>query len=351
MYEDLFKHLDLITRQRDRVQLEVALVEAARELLGAGRARLHKLLTLHGRDMVGVVAETGPEGATVGEDGFGWPEAIGHLALYPHLQQAARGDACHADTAADTGEPRAVQPLRRDGAAYGLLEVIGGDPAGPAQRELLDGLERIMGNCLSLLDYSELDTLTGLLNRKTFDVFLMRILSRLHVPGDGPDGGDLPRRRQSQPEARDHWLAVVDIDHFKRVNDSFGHLIGDEVLLLLANMMKESFRAQDKLFRFGGEEFVVLLKPATAANARVVFDRFRRRIEGYAFPQVGRVTISIGFSRIGVGDSPTAVIDNADEALYWAKNHGRNRVAHYEVLIADGELQPRGPVASDVELF
>ena len=72
-----------------------------------------------------------------------------------------------------------------------------------------------------------------------------------------------------------NWLAVVDIDHFKLVNDRFGHLYGDEVLILVANILRSSFRNQDRIFRFGGEEFVVLLRAATLENARQGFDRFR----------------------------------------------------------------------------
>src|SRR5205085_360480 len=146
------------------------------------------------------------------------------------------------------------------------------------------------------------------------------------------------------------WLGVIDIDHFKRVNDTFGHLIGDEVLLLLATMMKVSFRTYDKLFRFGGEEFVVLLKPTDSNNAHAAFERFRKDIEARNFPQVGRITVSIGYARIGPKDQPTVVIDRADEALYWAKEHGRNRTFNYETLIASGELKQKES-KSDVEFF
>ncbi len=351
MLETLLKHVDLITRQRDRVQLEIALVNAVAELLDARRVRLHKILSLHGRQVVGVVAEVAGHEVTVSDDGFGWPEKTGLLALQPSLETAVRTHAFHLQCHPDTGTWHAVHPLHRDGEVRALIEVLGAEPPGPRQMQLLEGLGIVVGNCLALLDYSELDTLTGLLNRKTFDVFLMRILSRLQVHGDPADGDDVPRRRKPQPAERLHWLAVMDIDHFKRVNDVFGHLIGDEVLLLVANMMKESFRAQDKLFRFGGEEFVVLLKPTSAENARGAFDRFRRRIEGHPFPQVGQVTLSIGFSGIGLDDTPAAIIDNADEALYWAKGHGRNRVARHEELVDAGELQRRSPVASDIELF
>lgn len=253
MLDNLLKHMDLITRQRDRVQLEIALVGAIAELLDARRVRLHKVLSLQGRQAVGVVAQVAGHEVTVSDDGFGWPEKTGLLAHHPHLEAAVRTQAFHLECRPESGTWQAVHPLSREGEVYALVEVLGEQPPGPEQMRLLEGVGIVVGNCLALLDYSELDTLTGLLNRKTFDVFLMRILSRLQVHGDPADGDDEPRRRKPQPAARRHWLAVMDIDHFKRVNDVFGHLIGDEVLLLVANMMKESFRSQDKLFRFGGE--------------------------------------------------------------------------------------------------
>jgi diguanylate cyclase (GGDEF)-like protein len=143
----------------------------------------------------------------------------------------------------------------------------------------------------------------------------------------------------------------MDIDKFKTINDRFGHLIGDEVLILMANLMRESFRVQDKLFRFGGEEFVALLRPAEFAHATATIERFRARVENFEFPQVGRVTISVGFTRIKLGDTPSIILDSADEALYWAKEHGRNQCHAHETLIAAGELQPPQPQTSELELF
>ena len=115
-------------------------------------------------------------------------------------------------------------------------------------------------------------------------------------------------------------------------------------------LMKSSFRAHDKLFRFGGEEFVVLLKPAEESSAQVVFERLRRKIEAFDFPQAGRITVSIGFVRIKLDDQPSVVLEHADAALYWAKEHGRNQVANYDALIADGLLVAKESI-SDVEFF
>ncbi len=137
---------------------------------------------------------------------------------------------------------------------------------------------------------------------------------------------------------------MVDVDHFKMVNDTFGHLYGDEVLILIANQLQASFRAQDRVFRFGGEEFVVLLRSTTLEHAHRIIDRFRSNVEAYQFPQVGRVTVSVGFVSISPYDSPVVTLGHADQALYYAKTHGRNQVCHYNELVerglpADGDLE------------
>ena len=156
-------------------------------------------------------------------------------------------------------------------------------------------------------------------------------------------------RRQIN-SGKEQWLAVVDIDHFKRVNDEFGHLYGDEVLLLVANLLRTSFRPQDGLFRFGGEEFVILLRATALEDAQMIFERFRNNIEQHHFPQVGQVTVSIGFDRIGLNATPVVILGHADMALYHAKTNGRNQVCYYEGLVSSGQL--KSDISNDmVEFF
>jgi diguanylate cyclase (GGDEF)-like protein len=144
------------------------------------------------------------------------------------------------------------------------------------------------------------------------------------------------------------WLALADIDKFKSINDSRGHLFGDEVLLLVAQQMAKCFRGADQLFRFGGEEFVIVLDQASEAGARIAFDRFRAAVEEFEFPQIGHVTLSLGYSQITPDDGPTSCVERADAALYYAKNHGRNNVRNFEELVACGELSARAERADTV---
>ena len=214
------------------------------------------------------------------------------------------------------------------------------------------GIFQVYKNYQSLLDYSERDALTGLFNRKTFD----EQFSRYTISGLASRSGAVTESLAAEEtavasdnEPVQQWLAVVDIDHFKQVNDRFGHLYGDEVLILITNILRSSFRSHDRIFRFGGEEFVVLLRATSLATAHKVFNRFRLAVQEYPFPQVGQVTVSLGFVSTSRG-APVEILGQADQALYYAKENGRNQVCFYDELIASGQLKTK--VANDdVELF
>jgi diguanylate cyclase (GGDEF)-like protein len=216
----------------------------------------------------------------------------------------------------------------------------------------VQGILRLYVNFSNLLDYGERDSLTELLNRKTFDGSFLkatveqepsRPLSRGVPYGDA-------ERRDAKPTGS-YWLAMIDIDHFKRVNDNYGHLIGDEVLLLLARLMRSHFRFHDQLYRFGGEEFVVLMRCHGESAAFNVLERLRELTQQHLFPQVGTITISIGFTEIKTGDSPSGAFERADKAVYYSKEHGRNQVCSYAGLVIKGEMTDLAANIGDVELF
>lgn len=322
-------------------------------MAAADRVGLYKLFSPPGDLMVGLAAQATATTTEILDDGISWPAGTGSLERFPHLHACFVDGVCIEDMEPDSGLTRHSWLIVGDNLQpFGFLVLHSRQPLATGTTVIINGLLDLFRNCISLLDYSEIDTLTGLLNRKTFDEYLISILSSVAHEGDMKAGPEhLPRRRQAQRSMNHHWLGVIDIDHFKRINDGFGHLIGDEVLILVASLMRSAFRSHDKLFRFGGEEFVVLLKPTELQNAVATFERYRREVEEYPFPQVGRVTISAGFTRIGVYDTPSIILDNADEALYYAKEHGRNRVCSYEALIDSGELVKHPMLHTDAEIF
>ncbi len=124
-------------------------------------------------------------------------------------------------------------------------------------------------------------------------------------------------------------LLLFDIDHFKQINDVFGHLAGDFVLRRLAEMVSKHIRKEEAFARYGGEEFAILMPETTGSRARIFAEKIRRMVEATPFVYETReihVTVSIGISEMGQHREPNAFIRAADERLYRAKNTGRNRV-------------------------
>ena len=240
---------------------------------------------------------------------------------------------------------RTLFPVDTEREALGVMEIETHEALAERDCRLVLSILRIYRNFQGLLDYSERDTLTGLLNRKTFDESFMKATAER-----AGAGLITPNDRRSDLAQASHWLGVIDIDHFKRVNDNHGHLIGDEVLLLLARLMRGSFRFHDRLYRFGGEEFVVLMRSAGDEGALNAFERMRRRVEAHAFPQVGRITVSIGLTEIKPGDSPSGAFERADKAVYFAKGNGRNQVCSHASLVASGKLVDETKIGA-IELF
>jgi len=249
----------------------------------------------------------------------------------PRQEALARSYVVEKGATADGGMCTTVLPLSSPVHSDTLLEVDSPLPLTAQALELVQGVLLHYQNLLGLLDYGEKDALTELLNRKTFDGAFFKATAGRHTEmvAEGPE-------RRAYPPDGGFWLAVLDIDHFKRVNDDFGHLIGDEVLLLLARLMRANFRFHDQLYRFGGEEFVILMRCVGESDAQVALERMRKRVQEHVFPQVGTITVSIGFSILLPHDTPSGAFGRADKAVYHAKEHGRNQVCSYQALVASG---------------
>ena len=334
--DSLLKHMVDMTGHRDHAMLDISVVAAVQELAAAAQTRVLSISTAGIRRYVRVRATIGIGASARVEDLHDNSTPGEPLDAYPELA------ACLArhDTSAEACGPGCTRtvwlPIWCGDKADTCLEIVRDAPFPAATIHMVAGIVGVYRNFQNLLDYSERDSLTGLLNRKTFEDQLAR-MSQCPAEPEPPLAGQTERRCIGNEEKG--WLAVVDVDHFKTVNDTFGHLYGDEVLILIANQLQASFRAQDRVFRFGGEEFVVLLRATTLKNARRIIDRFRGNVASYLFPQVGKVTVSIGFVSLSPYDSPVVTLGHADQALYHAKTHGRNQVCHYNELVERGLLQ------------
>jgi diguanylate cyclase (GGDEF)-like protein len=338
--DSLLKHMVDMTGHRDHAMLDISVISAVQELAGAAQTRILSIATMAGQQVLRARASIRKGSAARIEDLYE-SAAAEALSRYPELMHCLLARQPSAEALEDDGMRTLWLPIWFGDKAGTCLEIRDDKPFSESTIHMIGGIVGVYRNFQNLLDYSERDSLTGLLNRKTFDDQLARMLHGAQQHDARLSG--LAERRQPNEQAmagqEQQWLAVVDVDHFKAVNDKFGHLYGDEVLILIANLLQSSFRAQDRVFRFGGEEFVVLLRSTTLANTWKIIERFRTGVAGHAFPQVGRVTVSVGFVAISAFESPVVTLGHADQALYHAKSSGRNCACHYDDLIAHGMVQ------------
>lgn len=155
---------------------------------------------------------------------------------------------------------------------------------------------------------SKEDPLTGCLNRAGFSGVLLREQEELN--------------RKGNPVS----FMIFDIDHFKNINDTYGHLVGDEVLVNLAKLVQSMIRNTDSLVRWGGEEFVILSDDTSIQNAAFLAEKLRKAIESATLITQQQVTCSFGVTEMVPGEDPKSLIARADKALYSSKEGGRNRV-------------------------
>ena len=157
------------------------------------------------------------------------------------------------------------------------------------------------------------DKLTGLKNRRYFHIKLEEMIIQYEQKGQA------------------FSLCLIDIDHFKQVNDTWGHTMGDQVLEQLAKIADLTVRPVDTLLRYGGEEFIVLLPFTNAQQAKNQGERLRQEIEAADWV-IGEVTISMGIATYTSEDTHASVVEKADQALYYSKRNGRNRITHIDDL-------------------
>jgi diguanylate cyclase (GGDEF)-like protein len=333
-----------ITGQRDRDMLAQSLVSTLTELIHSRRITMYRILPNEQDEEAILVAQS----RLNPEDALPPSEVSVFLSTRADFKTVFDSGLEQFDTLAEH-TLCSIFPITGKQGIVGLLEIIS-DAGIEMDKRLIRPFLMVYSNYLSILDESETDTLTGLLNRRTFENNMERIIANERAAASSELPSNSHQDRRSINPKHPHWLAVMDIDHFKRINDQFGHLYGDEVLILLSRKMKRIFRQSDKLFRFGGEEFIVVLERTSLDCAKKVLERFRHGIENFHFPQVGKVTISIGFVRLDMADVPSAIVGRADQALYYAKEHGRNQVCFYEELVSEGKLAGEH-FSDDLELF
>lgn len=222
---------------------------------------------------------------------------VGLLAIIAVTQLIVRPLHQLAQSATQLSAPETTERLRRIRAWYSEASAI--------RQAMLVGVQLLQQKLGRLSQEAQSDPLTGLANRRAMNAQL-ELLTQT---------------------GREYAVLALDIDHFKSVNDRFGHDAGDEALRQVAAILDQCSRGEDLACRAGGEEFVLLLPDTPLETARTIAERIREMVAAAVIPTVGSLTISIGAAcRSDDGMTPEAVLKQADEQLYRAKEGGRNRV-------------------------
>jgi len=225
--------------------------------------------------------------------------------------------------------------LREDD--QGVLELHSEGVLSDENLQLIDNLRRIYRNMYSLLEYSDRDAMTGLLNRKSLDdAFYSAVLEDLDESTKMSVGGELPGQERRHRVPVNYWLGSGKIDNFSLLAERHGRGAAEDVLLRVARIFSNTFRTYDRLYRFGGEHFGVLMHCPDEALVLGAFERFRSNVEKCTSPKLGRITVSCGFTTVLADDSPTNCIEKTEKAVDFARRSGGNKACSYLGLLQRG---------------
>lgn len=338
------EHLIKLTDHRDRDRLELTLAKALIDLAPIERVVISRLTTEDGEkrwlELVSLDARGGGRVADPLRIDF---QRLARLEdAYDRLRCLRGRQEIEVAWAGENGPRIYYLPIFADSRAdeeEGVIEVHTAGVLTPDQRQTIDQLHRIYRNMYTLLAYSDRDPMTGLLNRKSLDdTFYSAVLEEL----DGHSGAaadavvDKERRHRVPPN---YWLGSIVIDHFHALNDKYGNLIVEEVVLLLARIMNSTFRTHDRLYRFGGDQFAALFHCPDEAVALSALERLRANVERYSFPQVGSVTVSVGLTRVQSEDTPSSALERTGQAIDHVQREGGNQVCSHPELVRRGVIE------------
>ena len=341
----LTEHIIKLTDHRDREHLELTLSKALIDLLRIDRVVIARVVSEEGVKRWLEVASLDVRGGGKVVDPLRVDfQTLSKLDDERYRMQClqSRSLAEHA-WAGEEGPRISYVPLFADSAngEEGVVEIHSGSSLTVGQLQVIADMVRVFRNMYSLLAYSDRDALTGLLNRKSLDdTFYSAVLEEMDHGLEGAtntlttDVLPVSERRHRVPP--NYWLGTVSVDHFGAINDRSGHLIAEEVLLLVARIMNNTFRTYDRIYRLGGEQFAVLMHCPDEALVLAAFERFRANTEKFNFPQVGRVTVCGGFTRVTADDSPSTTLERSERAVDYAQRNGHNQVYSHDDLVRKG---------------
>ncbi len=355
----LIEHILKMTDHRDRDHLELTLSKALIDLLPIDRVVMARVLSEEGVKRWLEIASLDARGGGKLVD----PLRVDFESLRPlddnrdRLRCVLNRERVEVAWAGEEGPRITYLPLFTDSRNddEGVVEVHSGSALRQDQQLTVDVLLHVFRNMYNLLAYSDRDALTGLLNRKALDdTFYSAVLEELDEGAEAKtkelEAAVEPGHERRHRVPPNYWIGTVSVDNFGMLNDRNGHLIAEEVLLLVARIMNNTFRTYDRIYRLGGEQFAVLMHCPDETLVLAAFERFRANMEKFNFPQVGRVTACAGFTRVTAEDSPDTTLERCERAVDYAQRNGRNKVFSHGDLVRKGFFGDT-PKVGGVDLF
>ncbi|MBB1077351.1 GGDEF domain-containing protein [Rhodoferax sp. 4810] len=337
------EHIVKLTNHRDRDLLELTLSKALIDLLPLERIVIARVMREEGVSRWLEVARLDVKGGGRVID----PQRVDFQSLV-NLEDASDRFKCletrslvEVAWAGPEGPRITLLPLFSDSRLEdsGVLELHSEAALSPDSLTLVDALRQIYRNMYSLLEYSDRDPLTGLLNRKSLDdAFYSAVLEDLD--GTVPSRGSTAEQERRHRVPANYWLGSAAIDNFELIGDKHGAAVAEEVLQRVARIMSSTFRTYDRLYHFGAEKYGVLMHCPDEALVLSAFERFRTNVEATKFPQVGRVTVSSGFTTVRADDSPASALENTERAVDFARRGGGNKACSHVGLVRRGFFGP-----------
>lgn len=326
---NILHHIENFTAQRDKELLAFSLLKSIRDILNPIRI---SILTLNGQD------------EPIMEISLSNGESCDYRYQDIKVSDSTRASLDYINTwhldelmKAHDDQYTSFHVLQQSRQLNQYLIITLDNKPSRSESYIIKGMLSIYSNFSSLLADAQTDELTGLMNRKTFEESIIKLYQ-------GSAFSELT-------DSHTNWIAIIDLDHFKVINDKAGHLYGDEVLIHVSRVLRQTFRQDDMLFRFGGEEFVVLMRNLTRQQCADLVDQFRTSVQEIAMHDLEPITISAGICEFLNDTFHITLMDHADQALYYSKQNGRNRITFYDEIVEAGLAKQNNVTHGDIDFF
>ncbi|MCU4675771.1 GGDEF domain-containing protein [Catenovulum sp. 2E275] len=317
-WEKLHQAFDKMTKQTSITQLNTLGLKFCRQIISMYEYRIYINQLMHNGDELDLAFINGKSDISDNESRIVKEMALGRKSIPSHFEEQGVQYFC----------------VLNEGSCFALFAFkVGLENADISRINIFNTLITIWTNQLSVLYFYQRDNLTGLF---TPSIFSDAVNGNTFYSDQSLEDDSIIKVEQDRRDdlhlPSSHAVVLIDIDDFKRVNERFGHSIGDEVLIKLARLMEISFRESDLICRFNGEQFAVLIRYVSKRSAEDILERFRLRVSESNFPRIETITVSIGYTMTLPGILTSELIDRATRSLNHAKESGKNCIISFDTV-------------------